>query len=182
MCRIAHSRFALFTRVAIGAFLLMPVVLVPGQDVTEPALKAAYVYNFAKFTVWPPDVLPASATFVICVLGDATVAEELTRAVRSRELAGHRIAVSQVSATGPQQTCHILYVSGIPSVEAARIVAGLRGVPVLTVSDVEGFNGFGGMAQVFFENGQLRFSFNYESAKRARLQISAKLLALGKSR
>ena len=46
--------FTRITRAAIAAALLMPVPA-SAQDVTEPALKAAFIYNFAKFTEWPPE-------------------------------------------------------------------------------------------------------------------------------
>jgi hypothetical protein len=49
---------------------------------------------------------------------------------------------------------------------------------VLTISDLEGFTQMGGMVQFVFEQGQLRFSIGQESARLARLQISAKLLTL----
>ena len=62
--------------------------------------------------------------------------------------------------------------------QAATLVAGLRDAPVLTISDVEGFTQLGGIAQFFFEHGQLRFNVHAESARRARLQISSRLLAL----
>ena len=59
-------------------------------------------------------------------------------------------------------------------------IAGLRDAPVLTISDIEGFTEVGGIAQFFFEHGQLRFSIQLESAKRARLQISSRLLVMAK--
>ena len=160
--------------------LLLIRIPASAQDVTEPALKAAFIYNFAKFTEWPADVVPAAEPFVMCVLGDAAVGEALERAVKGRVLAGRRMAVSSVSAAEPQRGCHILYVSGVTAGQAAQLVAGLRDVPVLTISDVEGFTELGGIAQFFFEHGQLRFSVHLESAKRARLQISSRLLALAK--
>jgi hypothetical protein len=150
------------------------------QDVTEPALKASYIYNFAKFTEWPADVAAAAEPFVICVLGDPAVGDALERAVTGRLLNGHRIAVSQVPVAGPQSGCHILYVSRMTAGQSARVVAGLRDGPVLTIGDIEGFTDVGGIAQLFFENGRLRFGVNLASAKRARLQISSRLLALAK--
>ena len=80
----------------------------------------------------------------------------------------------------PQRGCHILYVSGVTSGQATLLVAGLRDLPVLTISDAEGFMALGGIAQFFFEHGRLRFSVDLGSAKRARLQISSRLLALAK--
>ena len=45
-------------RVAIVFALLMPLVAF-AQDVTEPVLKAAFIYNFIRFTEWP-ETFPAS--------------------------------------------------------------------------------------------------------------------------
>jgi hypothetical protein len=161
----------------IAALLLMPV-LVSAQDVTEPALKAAFIYNFAKFTEWPADVVPAAQPFVMCVVGDAAVSDALERTVKGRMVAGHTMAVSAVVPAAPQRLCHVLYVSQVTPGEAAQLVAPLRDVPVLTISDVEGFTELGGIAQFFYEHGRLRFSVHVESARRAHLQISSRLLAL----
>ena len=154
--------------------------LASAQDVTEPALKAAFIYNFALFTEWPADVVPDEAPFAICVINDAAVRDALLREVKGRVLAGHSMAVSLVPLTGAQQLCQILYVSGVTTGQAAQLVAGLRDVPVLTISDAEGFIELGGIAQFFFEHGRLRFDVRMESAKRARLQISSRLLLLAK--
>ena len=165
-------------RAAIAILLLTPMPAA-AQDVTEPALKAAFIYNFAKFTEWPADVMPAGEPLLLCVLGDAAIGEALERAVKGRTLAGHSMGVSQSAPAGPPRGgCHILYVSGVTASQAAKLVAGLRDAPVLTISDVEGFTQLGGIAQFFFEHGQLRFKFTLEAAKRARLQISSRLLAL----
>jgi hypothetical protein len=71
-------------------------------------------------------------------------------------------------------------VSGVTPGQAVPLIAGLRDVPVLTISDVEGFTDLGGIAQFFFEHGRLCFRVQVESAKRARLQISSRLLSLAK--
>ena len=152
---------------------------VSAQDVTEPALKAAFIYNFAIFTEWPADVVPAGP-FVICVLGDAAVGEALEREFKGRLIAGHSLAVAQLALAGPQRLCHVLYVSGVTAGQVGRLIAGLRDVPVLTISDGEGFIELGGIVQFYFENGRLRFTIRVQSAKRARLQVSSQLLALAR--
>ena len=162
------------------AMLLVLRALASAQDVTEPALKAAFIYNFAKFTEWPADVVPDSGPLVMCVVGDAAVGDALERAVKGRMLAGHSMVVSNVASADPQRVCHVLYVSGVTTDQAARVFAGLRDVAVLTISDVEGFTERGGIAQFFFEHGQLRFGVHLESARRARLHISSRLLELAK--
>ena len=143
------------------------------------AVRAAFIYNFARFTTWPPD-LPATDSFVICVLGDTAVGDALERAVAGRQLMDRPITITRVNPATPKRTCRILYVSGVPVREAAAVVAELRETPVLTISNVEGFASAGGMTQFFFEHGQLRFRIHLESAKRAGLQISSRLLVMAR--
>jgi len=169
----------LITRGTIAILLLMGP-WASAQDVTEPSLKAAFIYSFAKFTEWPADVPRTAEPFVMCVLGDAAVGDALERLVKGRVLAGHSMAVSHVGPAAPQNRCHVLYLSGVTASQAAQVVARHRDVPVLTISDVEGFTDVGGIAQFFFEQGRLRFTIQVGSAKRAHLQISSNLLALAK--
>ena len=167
------------TRAAIALVLLLPVAA-PAQDVTEPALKAAFIYNFAKFTEWPADVVPVAEPFLLCVLGDAAVGDALERTVKGRMLGRHSLAVVMVTAADPHRMCHVLYVSGITAAQATALVTALQDLPVLTIGDVGGFVERGGIAHFFFERGQLRFAVAVGSARRARLLISSRLLALAK--
>jgi hypothetical protein len=142
-------------------------------------LKAAFIYNFAKFTEWPGET-PAGDPFVMCVHGDAGVADALERAVVGRALAGHPIVASRVVAASPRRACHVLYVSGVSLTQAGQLMEELRDLPVLTISDIEGFTEVNGIAQFFFEHGQLRFRIQLEAAKRAKLKISSRLLIMAK--
>jgi hypothetical protein len=164
-------------RVAVLALLVMQG-LVSAQDVTEPALKAAYIYNFAKFTEWPAATGPARDTFVLCVVGDVAVGQALVRAVKDRALGGVNLSVSLVTSGDPPPNCRLIYISGVAARQTAQLLGGLRDQPVLTIGDLQGFNDLGGIARFFFHQGQLRFSVNTASAERAHLRISSKLLAL----
>ncbi|MEP6918993.1 MAG: YfiR family protein, partial [Acidobacteriota bacterium] len=74
--------------------------------------------------------------------------------------------------------CHVLYVSTFSAEQIKQLIASLHDLPVLTISDTEGFAKAGGIAQFFFSRGRLNFSVQVDAAKRARLQISSRLLAL----
>ena len=162
-----------------GVFLcLLCALAAHAQDVTEPSLKAAFVYNFAKFTEWPSDALPAAAPFTACVLGDGPVTEALERTVKGRLLSGRSVSVSRVTLDGPLRSCHLLYVSGVTAAQVSALVLVVKGAPVLTISDVDDFTPLGGIAHVFVENGRMRFELNLDRAKLSRLQLSSKLLTL----
>ncbi len=170
---------AYFTGAAVAALLLLRVLPSPAQEVTGPALKASYIHNFVTFTKWPPDAFPAAAS-TFCVLGDAPVAEALERAVKGRLHAGHKIGVSRVTATASLRGCSVLYLSGIPAAQAVSILAAIRDQPVLTISDMEGFAELGGIVQLFYARGSLLFNVRVEPAKRARLELSSRLIILSK--
>jgi uncharacterized protein DUF4154 len=148
------------------------------QDVTELSLKAAFVYNFAKFTEWPSDALPATASFTACVLGDGPISDALERTVKGRLLSGRSINVSRMTLDGPLRTCHLLYVSGVTAAQVSAIVTMVKGAPVLTISDLDDFAPLGGIAHVFVEDGRMRFDLNLDRARLSRLQLSSKLLTL----
>jgi uncharacterized protein DUF4154 len=148
------------------------------QDVTEPSLKAAFIFNFAKFTEWPSDALAAPAPINACVLGDAPTGDALERSVKGRQLAGHAMTVQRVAPDGALKSCHLLYISGLKIAQLAGVVEAIKGAPVLTISDMEDFARLGGIVHVFVENGKMAFDLNLELAKRTRLLLSSKLVML----
>jgi hypothetical protein len=150
------------------------------QDVSGPNLKAAYIYRFALFTQWPADVLPPDGPLTMCVVGDTAVRDALERTVDGLTVDKRPIVVAFGQRDRPPETCHMLYMSSVSSALAARLVAGLRTVPVLTMSDLEGFNRMGGIAEFFYEAGQLRFSIRIDAVKESHLQLSSRLLQLGR--
>jgi hypothetical protein len=148
------------------------------QDVTEPSLKAALVYNFARFTEWPADALPANAPLVACVLGSDAISEALDRTAKGRLLAGHRISVTKTTVNGTLRSCHLLYVSEVGAAQSSRLAGALRDLPVLTIVDTETAATVDGVVRVSLENGRMRFDLDHGLAKRDRLQLSSKLLSL----
>ena len=168
------------TRRSLCSLLLLLGLAAPAraQDVTEVGLKGAFLFNFARFTEWPADSLPADSTVSACVLGDPAVGDAFARQVKGKQVGGRTVNVTIIDAVSPLPVCHLLYLSGISRTRIGEIVAKLREVPVLTVSDVEEFTKRGGIIQFFVESGKMRFRINARSARRARLLLSSRLLAL----
>jgi hypothetical protein len=174
--RMPHVRPSLV--VLLLALFAPPVTRVHAQDVTEVTLKSAFLFNFARFTEWPVEALPADLPISVCVIGDRNIADSFTRTVEGKQLLGRPIAATFVGAFAPLPTCHVLYISGIDDRRLAEVVATVRNSPVLTVSDTDAFAKRGGIVQIFVEGGKLKFRINARSARRARLALSSRLLAL----
>jgi hypothetical protein len=150
------------------------------QSASEADLRAAFVYNFAKFTEWPADAITPSGPIVLCVIDDAAVATALGQLVRGRTIGTHGLAVRRVKIDEELRTCHLLYAAGVDTPKTAVLLESVGASPVLTISDREGFAEHGGVANFLREDGRVRFVVNVESALRARLQVSSKLLTLAK--
>lgn len=173
---------------AVAAFcaalaIVLPPVVTSAQDVSGPNLTAAYIHQFAQFTEWPTDALSQAGPLTMCVVGDTAVRDALERTVRGVTVGKRAVVVAFGQPDKPLPQCHALYVSAVSPAQAARLVSGLREVPVLTISDIEGFNGMGGIAELFYQGaGQLRFSIALDSVTRSRLQLSSRLLQLARPR
>ena len=71
------------------------------QTATAPALKAAFLYNFAKFTEWPGDALAAGEPLVLCVISDRAVDDGLVNLTKDRAIDAHPVAVRMVKSNAP---------------------------------------------------------------------------------
>lgn len=159
--------------------LLLVRVGLGAQAITQPALRAAFIYNFAKFTEWPSDSPPAGP-LTLCVLDDNAVEGALSELVGSSTINGRAVTISR-NATGARlRACHLLYVGETTSDRAATILEELLGAPVLTVSTGDDFVRLGGIVGLFVEDGRMRFAVNPTAAERAGVRLSSKLLQLAK--
>jgi hypothetical protein len=172
-------RRLLETALALSCLFVLAGVVVPAQTASAPALKAAYLYNFAKFTEWPEDALPAGAPLVICVVDDLNLTKALEDVTVGRDVDGHALVIRKIELEGPLRSCHLLY-ADVDSRAGSRLIDVLKDAPVLTVTDFGQFAAMGGTTNLFVEEGRIRFAVNLEATARARLRISSRLLSLAK--
>jgi hypothetical protein len=165
-------------------FALVPVIggMVDAQAQTaaEADVKAAFLFNFARFVTWPADDLHAGSSLLVCVAGDPGVAQALETLVKDRAIDGHGVNVRRLGTEVLDGACHVLYVGGLDAVRSLRLAQTLTGGAVLTVSDADHFAERGGVAQLIHENGRMTFALNTDSVQEKRLQVSAKLLGLAR--
>lgn len=147
----------------------------------EYLIKAAYLYNFALFVEWPADAFPSSdAPIVIGVVGDDPFDQALERTVRDKRINRRPLVVRRLQWGQNLRQCHILFVSASEAARAADLGTRLDGQPVLVVGETFDFARRGGTINFFIENNKVLFEVNVDAARRARLDISAKLLNLAR--
>jgi hypothetical protein len=141
----------------------------------EYQVQAAYLYNFVKFVDWPDGALGGSIT--ICTAGNTPVTAALEQIVRDEVINGHRLAVRTIEA--PQATCNVVFVPH--GTAASEYLRSARTAPVLTVGESPDFIEQGGIINFVRDAGMMRFEIDQEAARRARLQISSRLLRLART-
>lgn len=157
----------------LAAALLGPGVALTAE--TSPAaLKAAYTLNFAKFTHWPR---PLGEDLQLCVAGRSEVGSALEDSTFGR-VAGRALRLTYVRLPGEVGHCNLLWVSEIDPGRAPRLLAALAELPILTVSDIEGFARDGGMIELVLLARKLRFVIDLEAVRAAKLRLDPKLLDL----
>lgn len=155
-------------------------------------VKAAILFNFAKFVTWPDGVFAgdgANGSIVIGVVNDKEFAEVVKQTVAGKKVGERAVEVRVIAGASEKAEsvaaqigrCQIVYV-GAMSIERWRAVhAALEatGSPaVLTVGDDDAFAERGGMIEFVLLDGKITLQVNRDAAEASKLKISANLLKL----
>jgi len=168
-----------------AAFLFISVSISPSAEPPRPAeyeLKAAFLFNFIKFTEWPAEELGKSGDpFIIGVVGTDPFGAALDKIVEgetfnNRPIVARRFPRMDEAAANS----HVLFISSSEESHLAAILKLLGRQDVLTVSEIENFAQRGGIISLKKENNRIVFEINLSAAKRARLTMNAQLLKLAK--
>jgi hypothetical protein len=151
------------------------------QAQSEDQIKAAFLFNFARYVEWPTTAFAGPDTAVrICMAGSTAFANVVAQTVSGKSVENRPVRVDTLAELSGASDCHILYLGeGIGSA-AADVASSLSGVSVFTVADRAGFAKQGGMANFIRADNKVRFEINPSAAKMAGLKVSSRLLRLAK--
>ncbi|HET6842297.1 MAG TPA: YfiR family protein [Candidatus Angelobacter sp.] len=155
-----------------------PIAKIPAQEADEYHLKAAFIFNFAKFINWPPrQENTAADTLEICVAGADAIADALRTTTNGKSIDSRPITVRQLGSPVVVQGCKVLFI-GNQAKKTAEIMAEAARLRIATVGEDDNFIQHGGVINFVPANGKLRFEINTAAASRAGISISSKLLQL----
>jgi len=165
-----------------AALVAGPLGAVPrAQEAIEYEVKAAFLYNFARFVEWPDAAFPApDAPIVICVAGADPFGRALDDIVRDERVGRHPIAILRLAPSLPAEPCHLLFVSSSEQSRYGEVLAGVNRRRTVTVGDAPGFIDAGGLIRLFLEDGRVRFSINLAGLDAVEFHVSARLLKLAR--
>jgi len=178
------------SRATLGIlFGLLGITLnfVPGQTHAQPAaskeyqIKAAFLFNFAQFVEWPTNAFTSTdAPFSIGILGDDPFGKALDATVQGESVQNRKLTIQRSRRLEDLQNCQVIFISKSEKSRLSEILPKLNARSILTVSELPGFAGSGGVINFYLEGAKVRFEINPAVAQRERLKISSQLLNLGK--
>jgi len=172
-------RWSLVSRLSLILAWGGTAVAGPLPSMDEYQVKAAFLYNFAKFVVWPaPRLGGANDSIEICILGSDPFGDLLDASVHGKRVEGRPFVVRRTPDVRKAFGCHILFVSSSERKKVNAILAEVRSCGILTIGEVEGFAAQGGVINFKLESGRVRFEINVDAAEQQGLRISSKLLSL----
>lgn len=169
-------RFFFAFLLAVLAALGAPA-LAHGNLADENAVKAGFIQNFIKYTEWPTGSSPQ--VFTLCATAYNPLGGQL-RLLENRSIGNLRIIFHAPVSPAEWHSCRAVFVAA-ESRDTEPILKAMRAQadqPVLTVSDLPGFSGRGGMIELRKENNRIRFIINLTAAEQAGLKMSSQMLKL----
>ena len=164
--------------------LMAPAMQTSGAEasLSEYQVKSLFLVNFAKYVEWPAMAFTdASAPIVIGVTGENNIGAQLEKAIEGKNVSGRAIRILTVQKDEDFAKCHILFVSASEKKHFGEILSKVQGLPVLTVGEAEPFLQQGGMINFTKKEGKVRLQIDLDAARKAKLQLSSKLLSVADS-
>jgi hypothetical protein len=149
-----------------------------GPAFDEYQVKAAFLYNFAKFVEWPPGTFANSKDpIAICIVGQNPFGSTLEYMVQGKKIGDRAFAVRRLADTQQASKCQILFIGAAESKRIRVLLEAVKGAS-LTVGETDDFTAAGGIIGMKLEGTRVRLQIALETAESTRLRISSKLLGL----
>ena len=169
-------------RLAMKRLLLVLVLISLSANANnisrEYMVKAAFIYNFTKFVMWPqqnPNFDDES--FNVCILGD----DRLTAAastIQGKLVQGKVLQIKTITNAGENEGCEIIFLAISNTERLQQALESIKGTRVLSVGDSSNFVDNGGIIGLFVKNNKVRFDINKLAADDSGLKINSRLLEL----
>ena len=151
------------------------------QDAAKEALvKAAFLYNFAKFVEWPGEMAVSKRSRAeVCGLGAGAFGAQAASVLKAASTDALSVSYADIAtAAEAPGRCHILYIGPGEAGKLKEINQALKGAPVLTVSEIDGFAEKQGMVGFILTENKVKLAVNIPEINKNGLRANAQLLEI----
>ena len=166
----------------LAVLLFISVSSASETPIEEDTLKAVYIEKFTRFVEWPKEseIDDTSKPFVIGIIGESPFEPALKEIFSSRKIRDKNVVVRRISGMDRIADCHLLFISNISKEKLQKVLSAIKGRPILTVSDTEGFARSGVFINFYVLDNKLRFEINERAVRESKLTFSYLLMQIAK--
>jgi hypothetical protein len=139
-------------------------------------LTVAFLYNFMKLSEWPADASNTEVT--LCVTEARNFGQELDT-ISGKDVQNKPLKIKRLLPGDNPHECQLLFLpSEEKPIRMQEWLKAIENLPVLTVSDKEGFLDEGGMIVLINDDERLKFDVNLEQVERLGIKMSSQILQI----
>jgi hypothetical protein len=157
-------------------------------------VKAAFLFNFARFITWPKaSFKEKDDPIIVLIIDDEKLARSLRTAVKDRSIRGRRLTVrtaKHVDADAEKdereayvkavRAAHIVHLPSSASKRVEDVIETIGDRDIVAVGEGDAFTDAGGMIAFVIIDRKMAFNVNIDAVKRTRLKFSSQLLKLAR--
>ncbi len=177
-------RPAILTVPLVGLLLVLAALDISRADesrTNEYEVKAAFLYNFAKFAEWPSESFAdAAAPIVVGVFGEDPFGPALDTMLSSKSAHARPFTVRRIVGAEQAAECHLVFVARTTESATRRVLEAIGTHPVFTVGESPDFLTLGGLINFRVENNRVIFEVSAEQSASSPVRLSSQLLKLSR--
>lgn len=148
------------------------------EDTLALQVKAAFLFNFVKFTTWPEAKFATSTDpIVLCVLEPDPFGAILDNTIKGKTINGRPLLLRRSTHAAELRSCHLIYLGASDTGTLTAELKQLAGNSILMIHENAEPLSNGGI-RFLITDRRVRFEVNLSAIERESLQLSSKLLAL----
>ena len=181
---MGHRQATVIKGIVLGLLSILSLNLFARGEPSEDQVKAAFVYNFAKFVEWPENAFSSKeAPLILCVIGKDNVGSAL-QVLEKKEVQGRQLrlnVITDLTQYLQNNSCHILFIANSEFAHQQQLLQDVGDAPTLTVADNADFIKQGGMISLYVESQRVQFAINQSATHNNGLKLSARMLQLART-
>jgi hypothetical protein len=164
-----------FFKPICALILLLGFAINCSGQATDYKVHANIIYRFTKYIEWPEN---KPGDFVIGIIGDSPLYEELGALTANKSVGDQRIVVKKLSASAAFYSCQILFIGQDESRNLKRIALLTADQPVLLITEENGLAKKGSCINFIIVDDRLKLEINKNNVLSRNLNIASELLKL----
>jgi len=159
-----------------GAALLAAAPCAAVQVTPEYQAKVVLMDKLTRFVDWPR--ADTGRAFVLAVLGRTPFGDELDSYFATRTLKNRPVTIRYLRQASEAADCDLLFICASEKARLASVLEQVKGRPILTVADAEGFARAGVMVGLVRSGSRIGFEVNLAPTRESGLRMAPGFLQL----